>query len=449
MQDEKLNPTIPVSKPQGSDKEMLDELLNDTFPYFIHQVNPVNGLVADKTKAGSPSSIAAVGFALSSYAIGVERGLMTREDGIQKTLTILSFFFNSRQGTEKNAMGYKGFYYHFLDMQTGHRAWWSELSTIDTTLFIAGALSSAAYFKNNTKEEQEIRELADKLYRRIDWQWACNGKNSITHGWKPESGFLPYRWNKKFSEAHLLYILAMGSPTFPVSAECYHQWTKTFEWIKAYDMEYCYAGPLFIHQYMHLWLDMKGLQDEYNKNTGIDYFENSRRATLVHRQYAIENKKQYQHYHEFSWGFTASDGPGPARRIINGGKRFFYDYIARGAPFGPDDGTVSPWAVAASLPFAPEMVLPTMRHAIERLRLKSPNKMGFDASFNATFPEKGENPYGWVSPWRFGLNEGPTIMMIDNFQNGLLWKIMKTSPYIIAGLKAAGFTGGWLDILAE
>ncbi len=437
--------SIPVTRPMGPDKKMLDELLAETFPYFINQINPDNGLVADKTKAGSPASIAAIGFALSCYAIATERGLMSRADAIQKTRTILSFFYNSPQGTEKEAMGYKGFYYHFLDMQTGHRAWWSELSTIDTTLFIAGVLSSAAYFTQDTPEEADIRQLADQLYGRIDWQWACNGEKSITHGWMPESGFLPYRWNKQLSEAHLMYILAMGSPTFPIEPVGYHAWTKTFEWIKAYDQEYCYAGPLFIHQFSHLWLDLKGIQDQYNKKTGIDYFENSRRATYVHYQYGIENPKKFDHYNHFSWGFTASDGPGPMRKKVKGINRVFYDYVARGAPFGPDDGTVSPWAVVASLPFAPEIVLPTIRHAIERLRLKSPNKMGFDASFNASYPEKGENPYGWVSPWRFGLNEGPTVMMIDNYQNGLLWKIMKTSPYIVSGLQKAGFTGGWLD----
>jgi hypothetical protein len=449
MPGEELNPKVPVSRPQGSDEEMLNELLSDTFPYFINQVNPVNGLVADKTKAGSPASIAVVGFALSCYVIAIERGLLTRKEGIDKTRTILSFFYNSPQGTGPEAMGYNGFYYHFLDMQTGLRAWQSELSTIDTALFIAGALSSAAYFTNDTKEEAEIRELADQLYRRINWQWACNGSNSLTHGWNPESGFLPYRWNKNLSEAHLLYILAMASPTFPIDTDCYQQWIKTFEWIKAYEIEYCYSGPLFIHQFMHLWLDLEGLYDNYNRQTGIDYFENSRRATHVHRQYAVENKKKFKHYNLFSWGFTASDGPGPARKKVNGSYKYFYDYKARGAPFGPDDGTVSPWAVVGSLPFAPEIVLPTLRHAIERLRLKSPGKMGFDASFNATFPEKGENPYGWVSPWRFGLNEGPTIMMIDNYQNGLLWKIMKKSPYIIAGLRCAGFTGGWLDTIPK
>ncbi len=445
MTEQHLNPPTPVTEAQGSDKEMLDRLLEDTFTYFTKQINPVNGLIADKTAPDSPSSIAAVGFGLSVYAIGAERGLIPRKEAVDKTLTILRFFFASEQSTEKDATGYKGFYYHFLDMQTGKRAWKSELSTIDTTLFIAGALSSACYFTRDTQDENEIRQLADQLYKRIDWQWALNGETTLTHGWKPESGFIKYRWNNQLSEAHLLYILALGSPTFPISSDGYLTWTSTFKWIKKYDIEYNYAGPLFIHQFAHLWLDLKGVDDEYNKKTGIDYFENSKRATYVHQQYAIENPKKFKHYNHFSWGFTASDGPGPAYKKVNDIKRTFYDYVARGAPFGPDDGTISPWAVAASLPFAPEIVLPTLRHAIERLRLKSPSKHGFDASFNASYPDKTKNPFGWVSPWRFGLNEGPIVMMIDNFQNKLLWEIMKNCSYLINGLKRAGFSGGWLD----
>ena len=445
MDEQVLNPVLPITDLQGSDKEMLDQLLAETFPYFIEQTNPVTGLIADKTQTGSPASISVIGLGLSCYIIGVQRGLMTREEAVSKTLSILLFFYNSTQGQEENASGYKGFYYHFLDMQTGRRAWTSEVSTIDTALFIAGALSSAAYFTGDNQQEAEIRQVADQLYRRIDWQWALNGETTISHGWKPEVGFLRYRWNKQLSEAHLLYMLALGSPTFPIQPEGYHRWTSTFEWIKKYGIEYNYAGPLFIHQFAHLWMDLKGLTDGYNKKTGIDYFENSRRATHVHQQYAIENPKKFAHYNHLSWGFTASDGPGPWYKKLKGVNRTFYDYVARGAPFGPDDGTLSPWAVAASIPFAPEIVIPTIRHVIERLHLKAPGKYGFDASFNASFPDKTKNPYGWVSPWRFGLNEGPIIMMIDNYQYGFLWKLMRNCGYLSNGLKRAGFTGGWLD----
>jgi hypothetical protein len=379
---------LPVTDPQGTDEQMLNDLQRETFDFFLKSVDPATGLIADKTQPGFPSSIAVVGMGLSVYLIGIEKKFLSREDAIKRTLKILRFFYNSHQGTEKDATGHKGFYYHFLDMHTGKRAWDCELSTIDTTFFIAGVLSSAMYFSGDGEDESEIRKLADGLYRRVDWQWALNGGLTLTHGWKPESGFLPYRWDEHYSEAHLQYVLALGSPTFPIKKEGYEKWVSTFELKKIYDIEYLYAGPLFIHQFSHMWIDFRGIHDGFNKRTGFDYFQNSKRATYVHRHYAIDNPKGYEHYGEFCWGFTASDGPGNTVLEIDGKKRTFYDYIARGAPLGPDDGTVSPWAVVASLPFAPEIVLGTIRHAIERLNLKNKRLYGFDASFNPTFPEK-------------------------------------------------------------
>jgi len=306
---------------------------------------------------------------------------------------------------------------------------------------MAGVLTAATYFA----AEREIGDLADSLYRRVDWQWALNGAATICHGWKPESGFIQHRWDTDYSEALILYVLALGSPTFPVDPAGYQQWTSTFASRKIYDIDHLYAGPLFIHQMSHLWIDFRGICDNFNRKTGIDYFENSRRATWVQRQYGIENPLGFAHYHQFGWGLTASDGPGPAVREVNGVRREFFDYVARGAPFGPDDGTISPWAVVASLPFAPEIVIPTLHHAIERLKLKGRNPYGFDASFNGTWPEAGTNLNGWISPWIFGLNQGPIILMIENFQSGLIWKIIRNCQYIVKGLKSAGFRGGWLE----
>jgi len=329
-------------------------------------------------------------------------------------------------------------------MQTGRRAWQCELSTIDTAIFIAGVLTAASYFTAKSEEEGEIRELAENLYRRVDWQWALNGGSTICHGWKPESGFLLYRWDTGYSEALILYVLALGSPTFRIDPKGYPDWVSTFEWKELYGIEHLYAGPLFIHQMSHLWLDFRGIYDDFNRRHGIDYFENSRRATHVQQQYGIANPMGFAHYHKFGWGLTASDGPGPAVLEIDGARRVFYDYDARGAPFGPDDGTISPWAVVASLPFAPEIVVDTVRHAIERLNLKGHSPYGFDASFNATYPETARNPHGWVSPWIFGLNQGPIILMIENFQSELIWKTIRSCSYIMEGLHRAGFRGGWL-----
>lgn len=424
---------------------MLDNLRRVTFDYFRNEVNHQNGLITDKTQPGSPASIAVVGLGLSVHIVAVERGLLSRVEAVDRTLKVLRFFSSSHQGPEPDSTGYKGFYYHFLDMQTGRRAWQCELSTIDTAIFIAGVLTAASYFMAESEEEGEIRELAEILYRRVDWQWALNKRTTVCHGWKPESGFIRHRWDKGYSEALILYVLALGSPTFPIDSRGYREWTSTFEWREDYGIGYLYAGPLFIHQMSHLWLDFRGIQDELNRKREIDYFENSRRATLVQQQYGIANPKGFAHYHKYGWGLTASDGPGPAVLNLNGKKRVFYAYEARGAPFGPDDGTISPWAVVASLPFAPEIVISTIRHAIERLNLKGHTPYGFDASFNSTYPETSRNPHGWVSPWIFGLNQGPIILMIENYQSGLIWKTIRQCRHIVEGLRRAGFRDGWLD----
>jgi hypothetical protein len=426
-------------------KEMLIDLQRETFDFFIKQTDPHTGLVADKTQPGSASSIAVVGMAVTCYIVGLERKFISRDEVIKRILKMLRFFYSSHQGTEKDATGYKGFYYHFLDMHTGKRGCNSELSTIDTTFLVAGFLSAAAYFTADNDEESEIRRLADLLYRRVDWQWALNGKDTITHGWTPEGGFIPYRWDSGYNEAHLMYVLALAAPEHPIPASGYRIWTDSFEIKKIYGIEYIYAGPLFIHQFSHMWIDFREIADDFNRKTGISYFENSKRATHVHRHYAIENPHGFSHYGENTWGITASDGPGNKEVLINEVPRVFYDYIARGAPFGPDDGTVAPWAVVASLPFAPDIVIDATHHAIERLNLKHHRIYGFDASFNPTYPVHDDNTNGWVSPYRYGLNQGPIIIMIENYLSGLVWTIMKKCPYIISGLQKAGFTGGWVS----
>jgi hypothetical protein len=431
--------------PQAPESELLHNLRLAIFDYYRNEFNPHTGLIADRTEPGSPSSIAAVGMGLSVYVVAVERGILSRADAVDRTLALLRFLHSSRQGPEPDATGYKGFYYHFLDMQTGLRAMECELSTVDTAIMMAGILTAAAYFTANNEGEIELRKLAETLYRRVEWQWALNEGTTVTHGWKPESGFLPYRWNTGYSEAIILYALALGSPTFPIEPQGYQQWIATFEWKTIYDIEYLYAGPLFIHQMSHLWVDFRGIHDDFNSKVGIDYFENSRRATLVHRQYAIENPQKFSHYGEFCWGLTASDGPGPAVLKVNGVERTFFGYEARGAPLGPDDGTISPWAVATSVPFAPDIVIKTMRHIVDRLKSlgRSPYG-GFVASFNPTYPDTS-NLHAWTSPWIFGLNEGPILMMIENYHTELIWKTIKQCPYIVRGLQRAGFRGGWLD----
>ena len=421
----------------------LQKLQLDSFNYFLHEASETNGLVIDKNAPGAPASIAATGLALAAYTVGVERGYISRTAAAERTLRTLRFFWNSPQGPEPDATGYKGFYYHFLDMQSGRRVWQCELSTVDSAFLLAGALTAGMYFSADTANEQEIRTLSDALYRRTDWQWAQNGGATITHGWKPESGFLKYRW-EGYDEALLLYMLALGSPTHPLPESSYAAWCSTYEWKRVCGQEYLFAGPLFTHQLSHIWIDFRGIQDVYMRDKGIDYFENSRRATYAQQQYAIDNPLKFEGYGRDCWGISASEGPGPATLRVNGIDRQFYDYEGRGIPYGPDDGTIAPWAVVASLPFAPEIVLPAIGYCIHEAKLTDQNPYGFKASFNATFPDNTSNTWSWVSPWHFGLNQGPIVLMIENHHTGLVWQLMKRCPYLVSGLRRAGFAGGWL-----
>jgi hypothetical protein len=405
-------------------------------------MHPTTNLMPESTREGSPASIAVGGFSLTVNPIAVERGYLSRAEAIKRTLAKLRFFYYGPDSEGPDVIGRKGFYYHFLDMETGHRTWKSEVSTIDTAFLIAGALTAAQYFDRDTSEEREIRKLAEELYRRADWQWAQRGALTISHGWKPETGFIKYRWTG-YSEALILYILALASPTFPISPESYRACTRTYKWTDLYGFKHLYAGPLFIHQLSHMWIDFRGIQDEFMKSKAIDYFENSRRATYAQQQYAIRNPKRFKAYGEHIWGITASDGPGPSTRRINGRTVKFYDYKGRGIPYGPDDGTLAPWAMIASLPFAPEIVLPSLHYFNEQFP-EMTSKYGFKCSYNPTFADSKTNKKGWVSLGYYGLDQGPIVAMIENYRTGFLWRLMRKCPYIVEGLRRAGFKGGWL-----
>jgi hypothetical protein len=429
----------------------LDRLLTDrdlgllqlsTVLYYLHETNPDNGLVRDKTDPHAPVSIAAVGMALATIPVVVERGVIARDFAAKITLKRLRYLLQCPQGPEPDASGYKGFFYHFLDIETGRRVWECELSTIDSAFLFAGALTAGTYFDRDVPIETEIRTLADTLYHRADWNWARNGEATLTHGWRPETGFIPHRY-RGYDEGLLLYILGLGSPTHPLPLESYPAYCATYEWKRIYDRELLYSGPLFTHQLSHLWIDFRGLRDEFMRAHESDYFENTRQATLLQQEYAIRNPLGYVGYGEHCWGFTACDGPGNVRRMVNGVEREFFDYTARGAPFGPDDGTVAPWVVVASLPFAPDIVIPTMQR-FARMDLGMTAKYGFSPSFNQSF-EMPDSPTGWwVTPYHFGIDQGPVVLMIENYRTGLLWDIMRRSPAIVTGLRRAGFRGGWL-----
>src|SRR3954447_4358066 len=427
--------------PMPTDHE-LGRLQWTTVLYYLHETNPDNGLVRDKTDPEAPCSIAAVGLALASIPVIVERGVVIRKFAAKMARRRLRSLLDLPQGPEADAAGYKGFFYHFLDVETGRRVWNCELSTLDSSFLFAGVLTCAAYFDADTADEAEVRRLADALYRRADWDWARDGGPTLTHGWRPGAGFIPHRY-QGYDEGLLLYLLALGSPTHPLPPESYAAYCATYQWKQIYGRELLYSGPLFTHQLSHLWIDFRGLKDAFMRERGSDYFENSRQATFVQQAYAIHNPLQFEGYGEYCWGFTACDGPGWVKRGVGGVERQFYDYIARGAPFGPDDGTVAPWVVVASLPFAPEIVIPTVRH-FAQLNLGMTAPYGFKPSFNQTFTV-ADSPTGWwVTPYHFGIDQGPVALMVENHRTGLLWDLMRRCPYVATGLRRAGFTGGWL-----
>jgi len=304
-------------------------------------------------------------------------------------------------------------------------------------------LFAAEYFDADSADEREVRELARRLYERIDWTWMQAGGPALCHGWKPGSGFLPWHW-LGYDEAMVLYTLGLGSPTHPLPPEAYEAWTSTYTWKEVEGIEYLHAGPLFIHQMSHVWIDFREIRDAFMRSKDSDYFRNSALATQVQQRYAIRNPGRFEMYGEHCWGITASDGPGATKRGQRVQGRMYYDYVARGVPAGPDDGTLAPWAVVASLPFAPDIVLPTIQR-MRHLQLQVHNHYGFKASFNPTFPGDRNHPIGWVSAHHFGINEGPTVMMIENHLSGLVWKRMRGCEPLRRGLQRAGFSGGWLD----
>src|SRR2546425_8363782 len=309
----------------------LDTLEQRTFRYFWDLTNPANGLTPDRAPSPSFSSIAAVGFALTAYPVGVERGYLTRAQAAGRTLTTLRFFWTAPQDSGvAGATGYHGFFYHFLDMTSGARYQTVELSTIDTALLLAGVLCSQSYFDGTDSIEVAIRAYADSLYGRVDWRWAQNHPPAVTLGWTPENRFLSYDW-RGYNEAMILYILALGSPTHAVDSTAWAEWVSGYQWGGVYGQDYVQFGPLFGHAYSHVWIDFRGIRDAYTRGRGIDYFENSRRATYAQLAYAIADPMGWKGYGNDVWGLTASDGPAHTTLVLDGQTRQFHTYWARGA----------------------------------------------------------------------------------------------------------------------
>lgn len=427
------------------DDALLERLQRAALGYFVETMNPRNGLVPDTSRANSPVSIAVVGFALSVYPAAVERGWMDRDEAVQRCLLALRFFHASDQSGSPAATGYKGFYYHFLDIHSGTRVWQSELSMVDSALLIAGMLTAATWFRADNAAEAELRALADMLYRRVDWRWSQDDASTIRQGWKPECGYLHYGW-EGYSEAIVLYALAMGSPTHPVAPECYAGWVSTYQWENLYNQDFLYAGPLFVHQFSQAWVDLRGIRDGFMREKHSDYFENTRRAIRVQSRYAQLNPHEFAGYDRNCWGLSACDGPTDERIDVANERRRLFGYAARGVPYGPDDGTLSPPAVLASVPFAPDLALAALRNML----LCYPEILSDDrlaTSFNASLPDANGRP--WVSPGHYGLDQGVIFMMIENHRSGSIWRCLRRCEPLVNGLRKAGFAGGWLDAPAQ
>jgi hypothetical protein len=445
--------TLPATQ-----QALVDDLEKRTFDWFWDSANPANGLVPDHYPSPeSFASIAAVGFGLTAYGVGVERGYISREQAVERTLATLRFFKDAPQNaSEDDATGFHGFFYHFLDLQTGKReARWVELSTVDTTLLLGGVLFAQSYYDRDTPKERAIRTLADAIYRRVDWPWTQARPPLISMGWTPGGQFIPHDW-AGYNEGMLIYILALGSPTHPVAADAWQAWSSTYHltWGRFYGQTFLNFAPLFGHQYSQTWIDFRGIRDAWSRQHELDYFDNSRRATYAQRAYAIVNPGGWTGYGANVWGLTASNGPGGIVLKSGDQERVFEGYSARGAglDYISDDGTIAPTAAAGSIAFAPEIVLPALQEMKRRYGASIYNRYGFVDAFNPSFHTRTElrtgklvPDLGWADSVQLGIDQGPIVLMIENWRSDFVWRVMRKNPYIRKGLQRAGFSGGWLD----
>ncbi|HEX4597128.1 MAG TPA: glucoamylase family protein [Burkholderiaceae bacterium] len=449
-------PPLPLDENQRRSFEpLLDDVQRRTFDFFWQTANPANGLVPDRYPSRSPCSIAAVGFGLTAYPIGVERGWITREQARARVLATLRFFSEAPQGRQSTGVaGYQGFFYHFLDMERGRRAADCELSTVDTALLLAGMLFCQSWFDQENGDEAQIRQRVDAIYARVDWTWAQPRPPLIALGWTPERGFIEFDW-RGYDEAMILYLLALGAPDHTIDAAAWPAWCSTYDrsWGSYLGYEHLGFAPLFGHQFSHVWADFRGIADVYMRARGIDYFENSRRATYSQQAYAIANPAGWKGYDGRVWGLTACDGPFDGTCHYHGSSHRARGYAARGTGLlrTVDDGTIAPTAMVSSLPFAPEIVLPSLQELVRRHGALIYARYGFLDAFNPSFDCQVKLAYGrlapglgWVDVDYLGLDQGPIVAMIANYRDGLVWKRMRNNAYLVKGLKRAGFAGGWL-----
>jgi hypothetical protein len=398
---------------------LLDSLQRTAFLFFWNEANPVNGLIRDRNQSWSPCSIASQGFGISAICIGIDHGWVSREDGRARIMLGMQTLWDGPQGDGAyNVNGYRGLFYHFLDFNSGYRTWDCELSTIDTALLMAGILDAKQYFSTDDPGDIALRDLADSLYYRVDWDFMRGGAPALRMGWKPGTEFSGFGYWLGYNEAMILYLLALGSPTHAIPASNWDTWTGTYDWATYYGQTYVVVPPLFGHQYSHCWIDFRGIQDAYMRDRGIDYFENSRRATLAQQAYCIDNPYGWAGYSATTWGLTASDDPD--------------GYLAHGAPPAQNDnGTITPTAAASSIVFAPEIVIPTLHNFYDAYGPVLWGEYGFKDAFNLT--------RFWWGTDNIGIDQGPIIIMIENYLGESVWDRFMENPDIANGLAAADF----------
>lgn len=452
-----LRPALAVGKLDP----WLEELQRRTFRFFWETTDAATGLAPDRWPTESFSSVAAIGFALTAYPIGVERRWISREAGRERVRRTLQFLSSLPQGPERQGRaGFRGFFYHFLKMDDGTRFADVELSSIDTALLMAGVLTCQQYFADDHPDEEEIRALADGLYRRVEWRWMMPRPPVLAMGWYPERAGEPSRgfhhldWYG-YDEAMLLYILALGSPTSAVDPAAWQAYTSTYRWGSYYGWEHVGFAPLFGHVYSHVWIDFRGIQDDYMRRRGLDYFENSRRAVLAQRAYAENNPSLFVGYGREEWGLSACDGPADVTRPYRGRLVRFFSYAARGASHTEvrDDGTITPHAAVSAIPFAPEVAIPTVRALYRNHGTHIVGQYGFLDAFNRSFTYTDVplvhgrviSSFGWVDTDYLGIDQGPILVMLENYRSGLIWHLMRENLYVRQGLRRAGFGGGWLE----
>jgi hypothetical protein len=378
-----------------SDKALIDFVHRAHFEWFRKNHHPRTGLVFDRDLPGAPASIAATGFGLSAYIVAAERGWVTKAEALQYARKTLSCLSAAPQGEAVSGMsGYLGMFYHFLDPETGTRAtapkfWNSELSTIDTTLLVAGIMFARSYFNSLTDDEEfKLRHDADLIIDRVQWDRFVREDNLILHAWTPEVGM----WKpvyRGYSEALLLYVIALGSKRHGVPAKSWNAFIVDAKVEEVYGQKLIPMPgmPLFCYQYPQCFVDFRGIKDAVTGKAGFDYHENAIRVARAQHAYAIANPNAFVAYSALDWGLTASDGPGNVVKVVGGRQVQFRGYSERGSPNGFDDGTLAPTAALSSVAYAPDVVLPTLRHWLKtRPELFSPD-LGFVDAFNPSFDQ--------------------------------------------------------------